>query len=340
MEILSRIHATNLVRWAKDKPDVLVLSADLTSSCEIDLFRDTYPDRFLSMGVAEQNMLSFAGGLAREGFFPFIHTFAVFIYRRAYDQIAMSVAYPNLPVRMFGFLPGITSPGGASHQAIEDVALMRSLPNMTVLDCGDATEVEGVLDVAHAVPGPVYVRMLRGDIPRLFDPREPMRLGRLRSVADDNPCGEVDLAIFSSSICTEEAMRATQALRRRGVALRHLHVSTLKPFPAHGVEEAVSTARGGAITMENHVVTGGLGSAVAEVLAEAGLGKRLVRIGLRDTFVHGASRPYLMREYGLDAAALVREAERLLDTRLDISEADLAAVRIEPVHSDAKAEAL
>ena len=229
MEILSRIHATNLVRWAKDKPEVLVLSADLTSSSEIDLFRDTYPDRFLSMGVAEQNMLSFAGGLAREGFFPFIHTFAVFIYRRAYDQIAMSVAYPNLPVRMFGFLPGITSPGGASHQAIEDVALMRSLPNMTVLDCGDATEVEGVLDVAHAVPGPVYVRMLRGDIPRLFDPREPMRLGRLRSVADDNPCGEVDLAIFSSSICTEEAMRdaGPQASRRCVAAPARFHAQAI-----------------------------------------------------------------------------------------------------------------
>ena len=144
---MTRVHAKNLVRWAADKPKVLVLSADLTSSTEIDLFRDTYPDRFLSMGIAEQNMLSFAGGLAREGFIPFVHTFAVFIYRRAYDQIAMSVAYPNLPVRMIGFLPGITTPGGATHQAIEDIALMRSLPNMTVLECGDATEVETVLDV-------------------------------------------------------------------------------------------------------------------------------------------------------------------------------------------------
>src|SRR5271157_3508986 len=160
MEILSRVHAKNLVRWAKDRPNVLVLSADLTSSTEIDLFKETYPDRFISLGVAEQNMLSFAGGLAREGFLPFIHTFAVFIYRRAYDQLAMSVAYPCLPVRMFGFLPGITSPGGASHQAIEDIAMMRSLPNMTVVECADATEIEGVLDVVQALPGPVYVRML------------------------------------------------------------------------------------------------------------------------------------------------------------------------------------
>ncbi|HPR38753.1 MAG TPA: transketolase, partial [Spirochaetota bacterium] len=136
--LLSRVHAKNLVEWGKDKPEVVVLSADLTSSTEIDLFRSAYPERFFSMGIAEQNMLSFAGGLAREGFVPFIHTFAVFIYRRAFDQIAMSVAYPNLPVKMFGFLPGIMTPGGATHQAIEDVAVMRALPNMTILETGDA----------------------------------------------------------------------------------------------------------------------------------------------------------------------------------------------------------
>jgi hypothetical protein len=116
MEMLKRVHANNLVAWAKDKPKVLVLSADLTSSCEADLFRDTYPDRFFSMGIAEQNMLSFASGLAREGFMPLVHTFAVFIYRRAYDQVAMSVAYGNTPVKMFGFLPGITTPGGATRR--------------------------------------------------------------------------------------------------------------------------------------------------------------------------------------------------------------------------------
>ena len=122
MEMLSRVHARKLVAWAKDKPEVIVLSADLTSSTEIDLFRDAYPDRFFSMGMAEQNMMSFAGGLAREGFIPFVHTFAVFIYRRAYDQICDSIAYPNLRVRLFGFLPGATTPGGATHQAIEDIA--------------------------------------------------------------------------------------------------------------------------------------------------------------------------------------------------------------------------
>jgi transketolase len=168
MDIEAKVHAKNLVSWAKDKPEVLVLSADLTSSCEADLFRDAYPDRFISCGIAEQNMLSVAGGLAREGFIPFVHTFAVFMYRRACDQIAMSVAYPNLSVKMFGFLPGITTPGGATHQAIEDIAIMRSLPNMTVLETGDATEVQSVLDLAWLVPGPVYIRMLRGEVPQLF----------------------------------------------------------------------------------------------------------------------------------------------------------------------------
>ena len=335
MQMLSRVHARNLVAWAKDRPEVLVLSADLTSSTEIDLFRDTYPDRFLSMGIAEQNMLSFAGGLAREGFEPFIHTFAVFIYRRALDQIAMSVAYPNLKVRMVGFLPGITTPGGASHQAIEDIAVMRSLPNMTVLECGDATEVETVLDVMHEIEGPVYVRMLRGDIPRLFDRGEPMRLGRSRLLSE----GE-DICLVTSGICTEEAMRAERALRSRGIMIHHLHVSTLKPFNSAVILDAAGRARRGVITLENHSICGGLGSAVAETMAEAGMAMKLIRLGLDDTFAHGASRPYLMHKYGLDALALVRAVEDMLSMRLDITAEDLDAVRIEPVHSTSRPEAL
>ncbi len=335
MEILSRVHARKLVEWAKDKLDVIVLSADLTSSTEIDLFRDAYPDRFFSMGMAEQNMMSFAGGLAREGFYPCVHTFAVFIYRRAYDQIAASIAYPNLPVRMFGFLPGITTPGGATHQAIEDIAVMRALPNMTVVEVGDATEVETLLDALHPVKGPAYVRMLRGEIPRLFAADEPLRLGRARVLSAGS-----DIVLFSSGICTEEAMRATSALRARGVSIQHMHVSTLKPFDDPAILEAAAQARYGVITMENHTILGGLGTAVAEVMAEAGVGKKLVRIGLRDVFLHGASRPYLMREYGLDAIALVRTVEQLFGADFGITESDLTAVRLDAVHSAAKAEAL
>jgi transketolase len=334
-EILSRVHAKNLVRWAAGRPNVLVLSADLTSSTEIDLFRDTYPDHFLSMGIAEQNMLSFAAGLAREGFIPFVHTFAVFIYRRAFDQIAMSVAYSNLPVRMIGFLPGITTPGGATHQAIEDVAVMRALPNMTILECGDATEVESVLDVIEKIDGPVYVRMLRGEIPRLFNPGEPMKLGRSRVLSEGG-----DVVVLSSGIMTEEAMRAVQALQKRGLSIQHMHISTLKPFIDSSVTEAIARSRYGVITMENHTIVGGLGSIVAEQMAERGMDKRLTRLGLNDTFAHGASKQYLMKKYRMDAMALITEVEALIKRNFGITESELKETYRAPVHSTAKAEAL
>ncbi len=334
IEVVSRPHARNLVRWAEHRPHVVVLSADLSASCEVDDFQRAYPDRFFSMGMAEQNMMGFAAGLAREGFSPYIHTFAVFIYRRPYDQVALSIAYPNLPVRLLGFLPGIISPGGATHQAIEDVAVLRALPNMTILECGDATEVESVLDVAEESNGPVYVRMLRGEVPRLFDRAEPMRLNKARPLS-----AGTDLTVISSGICTEEALRATAALRRRGVSVTHLHVSTLKPLTDQTILDAASTCRCGVITLENHSVLGGLGTAVAEALADASIGRKLVRLGLQDTFAHGASRPYLMKRYGLDALALVKAAEKLLGASFDLTEADLQAARPEAVRSS-RAEAL
>ncbi len=335
MKTKTRVHARKLVEWAKDKPEVLVLSADLTSNTEVDLFRDTYPDRFLSMGMTEQNIVSFAGGLAREGFVPFFHTFAIFIYRRALDQISMSVAYPNLKVRLVGFLPGITTPGGATHQATDDVAILRALPNMTIVEPGDANEVAQVLDVIEDIDGPVYIRQLRGEVPVLFDEHEPMQLGRARKLRRGS-----DITLFSGGICTEEAMRATAVLEARGVSIEHLHVSTHKPFNDPAILAAAGKPKHGVITMENHTIIGGLGSEVAEVMAEASLGQKLVRIGLKDTYAHGASRPYLMHTHGLDAMALVREVENLVGEKLNITEEDLQAVRLDAVHSDAKAEAL
>ncbi|MDR3234787.1 MAG: hypothetical protein LBT46_14190 [Planctomycetaceae bacterium] len=335
MQILSKIHAENIVRWAKSKPDVCVLSADLTSSCEADIFRDAYPDRFLSMGIAEQNMLSFAGGMARQGVVPMIHTFAVFIYRRAYDQIAMSVAYPNLPVKMFGFLPGVLTPGGATHQAIEDISVMRSLPNMTVLECGDATDVESVLDVAYETPGPVYVRQLRGEVPRLFSAGEPMKLGLPRKLSEGK-----DFVLLTSGICTEEGMRAVAALKDRKISVTHYHISTLKPFDHPKIIKEIAKSQFGVITLENHSVIGGLGTILAEKMAEAGCGKPLYRLGLQDTFVHGASRRYLMKEYGIDAMALIKLVEKTMHRKLEISESGLTETYTPAVHSSAKAEAL
>jgi len=334
METLRQVHARNLVAWAADKPEVLVLSGDLTGSCEADLFAAAYPGRFFNLGMTEQNMMGLAGGLAREGFRPFIHTFGVFIYRRPLDQLAMSVAYPNLPVRLFGFLPGIVTPGGATHQAIDDVAVLRALPNMTVLECGDATDVESVLDVADAVAGPVYVRLVRGAIPRLFPADEPMRLGRARRLSQGD-----DVLVLTSGIATEEAMRATSALRAAGVGVEHLHVSTLKPFGDEAVVEALARVRHGVVTMENHTVIGGLGGAVAELMAGLGVPRRLVRLGLQDRFGHGGSKPYLMREYGFDAPALVAAVEGLLGRRLGIRPEDLGD-RAAAADAHAKAEGL
>lgn len=335
MEIVARPHARNLVAWAADRPEVVVLSADLTASCEADVFRDAYPDRFFSLGMAEQNMVSWAGGMAREGFTPFIHTFAVFICRRAFDQLAMSVAYPNLPVRFLGFLPGITTPGGVTHQAIDDLALMRAVPNMTVFECGDATDVETVLGAAQAVNGPVYVRMLRGEVPRVFPGRQSAAFEGIRRLSTGS-----DVALITSGICTEEAMRATRALEEAGVGVSHLHVASIKPLPAEAILDAVGDTTEGVIVLENHSVIGGLGSAVAEAMAEAGFGRPLRRLGLRDRYAHGASRPHLMREYGLDALAVVRAVEELTNTELGIEPEDLAAVRLPSHHSAAAAEDL
>ncbi|MDX9720117.1 MAG: transketolase C-terminal domain-containing protein [Myxococcota bacterium] len=335
MELVSRPHARNLVTWAQHRPEVVVLSADLTASCEADAFRTAYPNRFFSMGMAEQNMLSMAGGLAREGFTPFIHTFSVFICRRAFDQLTMSIAYPNLPVRLLGFLPGITTPGGVTHQAIDDIALMRVVPNMTILECGDATDVETILDLAQAIDGPVYLRMLRGEVPRLFAPDEPIRLGTPRRLSDGD-----DLLVVSSGICTEEVLRATKALQSRGVGLRHVHVSTHKPWNDTALLDACKGIRHGVISVENHSVIGGLGSAIAETMAQAGLGLPLRRLGLQDCYAHGASRAYLMAKYGFDAQAVITTAEQLLGRSLEIQGSELSAVRLQPMHSLDKAEAL
>jgi transketolase len=334
-EVVARPHQENFLAWSKDKPQVVVLSADLTNSCEVGVWRDTYPERFFSMGMAEQNMLGVAAGMAREGLEPWLHTFSVFLYRRPLDQLQMSVAYPSLPVRLVGFLPGIMTPGGVTHQAIEDIAILRAVPNMTVLEVGDATEVESVIEIAHAIDGPVYIRQLRGEVSRIFPREEPIIFNHARHLSTGN-----DVSLLTSGIMTEEALRALPLIKDKGVGVDHLHVSTLKPFSDPQVVQSVSNAKHAVITMENHSIVGGLGSAVAEVMAENGVGTPLHRIGIRDTYAHGASQKYLMAELGLDARALVTAVEKALGKSLGISDDELSDARIIDVHSSAKAEAL
>lgn len=321
MKIEVNTHEKNMLRMAAEHPEILVMSADLGSSCEVKKFRAVYPDRYLTMGIAEQNMCSWAAGMAREGYRPFLHTFAVFLYRRILDQLEMSVAYPNLPVVFVGFVPGITTPGGVTHQSINDVAVLRSVPNMAIFDVGDATEIEGVLDLAYDFNGPVYIRMLRKEVPRLFPASEPMQFNRARVLSEGT-----DVVVLSSSICTEEAMRATAVLKQRGLSVQHMHVSTLKPFTDPTIVEAVQKSKYGVVTIENHLNIGGLGSAVADVMAENGICKRLIKIGL-DSYPHGASKMHLMQKYGIDAMHLVRAVEDLVGKPLAIAESDLEEVR-------------
>lgn len=324
MKLELNTHSKNIMRFAQIHPEVVVMSADLGTSCEVKEFARKFPDRYFSMGIAEQNMCSWAAGLAREGYRPFLHTFSVFLYRRILDQVEMSVAYPNLPVVFVGFVPGITTPGGVSHQSTNDVGVLRTVPNIAIFDIGDATEIEGVLDMAYNYNGPVYIRMLRKEVPRFFPASEPMRFNHARILSEGS-----DITILSSSICTEEAMRATAALRNKGVSIQHLHVSTLKPFTDPQVVEACKKAKYGVLTIENGTVIGGLGSAVADVMAENGIGKRLIKVGLQDTYAHGASKMYLLKKYHMDAMTLIHGVEDLMGKKLNIAEHDLEEIRFE-----------
>ncbi|HEY6295881.1 MAG TPA: transketolase C-terminal domain-containing protein [Streptosporangiaceae bacterium] len=239
-----------LVDLARRRGEVLCLSGDLTRQTEVDLFQAEFPERFIHGGMAEANMIGMAGALARCGYLPFVHTFGVFATRRPYDQIANAVAYPNLPVRIIGFMPGVSTPGGPSHQAIDDVALMRALPNMTVVDVADAVETRQVVEAVADVPGPVYVRLKRGEIPVIFDDDHVLRLGRACVLS-----AGTDVALFASGMMLAAALSAARALGGHGVSVGVINVPTIKPLDS----AAVLAAAGGArlvITAENHSVIG------------------------------------------------------------------------------------
>jgi len=299
-----------LVALAKDRDDIVCLSGDLTRQCEIDLFADAFPERFIHAGMAEANMMGIAGALARDGFVPFVHTFGVFATRRPLDQIINAVAFPRLPVRIMGFMPGVSSPGGPSHQAIDDVALMRALPDMTVVDVADAVEARQVPATIADVDGPVYVRLKRGETPVIFGDDHRLRLDR----ADVLRRGD-DVALLASGMMLAPALAAATVLDTGGLSVSLVNVPVIKPLDVPTVVNVAAAARA-VVTAENHTVIGGLGSAVAEALAEAGLGRPLRRIGLRDTFAEGArTAPYLFDKYGLSTQAIIDAAWTALGNR-------------------------
>jgi transketolase len=296
------------VDLARRRGEILCLSGDLTKQTEVDLFQAALPERFIHGGMAEANMVGMAGALARCGYIPYVHTFGVFATRRPFDQIANAVAYPNLPVRIIGFMPGVSTPGGPSHQAIDDVALMRALPNMTVVDVADAVQTRQVVEAIVDVPGPVYLRLKRGEIPVIFDDDHVLRLGRADVLVPGT-----DVALFASGMMLAAALAAARALGEHGVSVSVINVATIKPLDMATVLAAAAGASI-VVTAENHSVTGGLGSAVAETIAEAGLGRPLRRIGLRDTFAEGSrDASYLFEKYGLSTGALIETIWSALD---------------------------
>jgi transketolase len=295
-----------LVELARERQEIICLGADLTRQTETDLFRDSLSDRFINIGMAEANMLSIAGGLARAGHVVFVNTFGVFSTRRCFDQIAMSVAYPNLNVKIVGFMPGLSSPGGPSHQAIEDVALMRALPNLTVVEPADAIEAKQVVAAIADRPGPVYLRLKRGEIPVIFDDNHRLDLAKAQILIGGEGS---DVCIVASGMMLPAALAAARTLAENGVAAAVMNVPVIKPLDGATIVAMARRSRL-VITAENHTIIGGLGSAVAEVLAEAGIAAPLHRVGIADTFAEAGSREYLFAKYGLGTQNIVDAAWR------------------------------
>ncbi len=299
----ARSYGAALLAAAQADPRIVCLGADLSQPTETAAFRDTLPDRFFMMGIQEANMIGAAGGMARSGDIPFCHSFCVFVTRRVYDQVAMQVAYPKLPVKIVGFIPGLATELGVSHQAIDDLSLMRSLPNMAVIEPSGPEQVGAAVAEALAYDGPVYLRLAisRGkgeDTTRL----QPFKLAAAQLLREG-----VDVAILAIGGMVAEAMQAADRLAAQGVLATVANMASLKPLDAGLVRDLAGRHRL-LVTVENHSVIGGLGSAVAEVLADAGAGVRLVRIGVRDEFAEGGTTAYLWDKYGLSAP---RIAERV-----------------------------
>ena len=305
---LPRLYGDALLEAARRDPRIVCLSADLRGPTETDRFAAELPDRYFEVGIAEANMIGMAAGMARCGDMPLVHSFSVFVTRRCYDQIAMQVAYPKLPVKIVGFLPGLTTALGVSHQAIDDIALMRALPNMTVIEPSGPEQLVSALEAALAVEGPVYLRMKRPDAgapigaPRALTPSRGEVL---------RPGG--DGTIFACGISVAAALQAADALAAERIEAGVVNMATIKPLDeALVVDRARRT--GLVVTAENHTIIGGLGSAIAETLMEAGVAAGFARVGVADCFAEGGSTPYLQAKYGLDAPAIIA-AYHLASTR-------------------------
>ena len=294
-----------LARIGAERPEIVGLTADLGKYTDIHPFRDAFPERFFNVGMAEQNLVAVAAGLARTGKIPFATTYGVFASRRAFDFIAIALAHSQLDVKIVAGLPGLTTGYGGTHQAIEDLALMRMIPGLTIIDPMDATEIDAATAAIAEHRGPVYMRLLRGSVPVVLEPGYRFEIGKARELREGS-----DVGIISTGMMSERALDAAAALEDKGISVAVLHVPTIKPFDAETVKAfALSVDR--VVTAENHVAVGGLGSLVVETLFEAGIWKDVTRIGLPDRYIELGSVPTLQHKYGLSTEAMIATIEGL-----------------------------
>jgi len=290
---------------AKDN-DIVALTADLPGSTRLSWFKEKFPERFFDFGVAEANMMSAAAGLALSGKKPFVSTFAIFV-EKAFEQIRQTIAYNNLPVKIIATHGGITvGEDGASHQTVEDIAVMRALPNMTVIVPADYYEAKSAIYAIYNYSGPVYVRLARAAFPVVFDENYRFELGRAKVVR-----AGTDVTIFACGLMLFYSLEAAELLAREKLSAQVVNVSTIKPLDQRVIDYAKAT--GCAVSAEEHSVIGGLGGALAEVLSEHAI--PFVRVGIADKFGQSGKPEQLLAHYGLTAEKIAEAAYKIWQAR-------------------------
>lgn len=299
-------YGKTLARLGMENKNIVVLDADLSKSTKTAEFKKVCPERFINVGIAEQNLAGIAAGLSTTGKIPFMSTFAMFAAGRAFEIIRNSICYSKLNVKVCATHAGLTvGADGASHQAIEDLALMRSIPNMVVLNPADATSAEKILEAIVDYDGPCYVRLGRAAVPVVYGDDVKIEIGKANTVKEGN-----DVTIIATGIMLAEAMEATEILEKEGLSVRVIDMHTLKPIDEEAIVKAAKETKA-IVTAEEHSIIGGLGSAVAEVLVE----KQPVpmrRIGVKDTFGESGQPAELLEKYNCTANDIVKAVKELL----------------------------
>ncbi|WP_248924345.1 transketolase family protein [Paenibacillus hamazuiensis] len=295
-----------ILELAKTDPKVYVLDGDLANSTKINTVAENLPHKFLQMGIAEQNMIGVAAGLATIGLQPWVSTFAAFLTKRCLDQVSVVVAQPKLDVKLLGAYAGVLNGcAGKTHQAVEDIAIMRSLPNMVVLAPADTYEVGQMIEFANEYKGPVYIRLTRDPVAPVFTDGYRFRLGEAAKVKEGK-----DITIISTGSQTGRSLQAARDLEAEGISAAVLHMPSIKPLD---VEAIVRAARetGAIVTAEDHSVLGGLGGAVAEVLVEH-CPVPMLRVGVQDKNIQSGSNSALLDKYELSAAHVADRVKQCL----------------------------